>query len=64
MQPTPAEQVQLLFVRNEGAIRAFVRALQPSLADADDVFLSRCRERHRRLSQGQILLRGPAASRG
>jgi RNA polymerase sigma-70 factor (ECF subfamily) len=35
--PTPAEQVQLLFVRNEGAIRAFVRALQPSLADADDV---------------------------
>jgi RNA polymerase sigma-70 factor (ECF subfamily) len=37
MPPTPAEQVQLLFVRNEGAIRAFVRALQPSLADADDV---------------------------
>lgn len=35
--PTPAEQVQLLFVRHEGAIRAFVRALQPSLADADDV---------------------------
>ncbi len=34
---TPAEQVQLLFVRHEGAIRAFVRALQPSLADADDV---------------------------
>lgn len=31
------EQVQLLFVRHEGAIRAFVRALQPSLADADDV---------------------------
>jgi len=30
-------QVQLLFVRHEGAIRAFVRALQPSLADADDV---------------------------
>lgn len=37
LPPTPAEQVQLLFVRNEGAIRAFVRALQPSLADADDV---------------------------
>ena len=37
MPPTPAEQVQLLFVRHEGAIRAFVRALQPSLADADDV---------------------------
>ena len=35
--PTPAEQVQMLFVRHEGAIRAFVRALQPSLADADDV---------------------------
>ncbi len=35
--PTHAEQVQMLFVRNEGAIRAFVRALQPSLADADDV---------------------------
>ena len=31
------EAVQLLFVRHEGAIRAFVRALQPSLADADDV---------------------------
>jgi RNA polymerase sigma-70 factor (ECF subfamily) len=30
-------EVQLLFVRHEGAIRAFVRALQPSLADADDV---------------------------
>ena len=27
----------MLFVRNEGAIRAFVRALQPSLPDADDV---------------------------
>lgn len=37
MPPTAAEQVQMLFVRNEGAIRAFVRALQPSLADADDV---------------------------
>ena len=35
--PTPAEQVQMLFVRHEGAIRAFVRALQPSLVDADDV---------------------------
>ena len=35
--PTPAEQVQVLFIRHEGAIRAFVRALQPSLADADDV---------------------------
>lgn len=33
----PEEQVQLLFVRHECAIRAFVRALQPSLADADDV---------------------------
>ena len=31
------DEVQLLFVRHEGAIRAFVRALQPSLADADDV---------------------------
>jgi DNA-directed RNA polymerase specialized sigma24 family protein len=36
-QPTPTEQVQLLFVRNENAIRAFIRALQPSLSDADDV---------------------------
>jgi RNA polymerase sigma-70 factor (ECF subfamily) len=35
--PTAAEQVQLHFVRHEGAIRAFVRALQPSLTDADDV---------------------------
>jgi len=34
--PTAAEQVQMLFVRHEGAIRAFVRALQPSLPDADD----------------------------
>ncbi len=31
------EQVQLLFVRHEGVIRAFVAALQPSLSDADDV---------------------------
>ena len=31
------EQVQLLFVRHEGVIRAFVRALQPSLPDSDDV---------------------------
>ena len=37
-QPTtPTERVHLLFVRHEGAIRTFVRALQPSLADADDV---------------------------
>jgi len=35
--PTPTEEVQLLFVRNENAIRAFIRALQPSLSDADDV---------------------------
>jgi RNA polymerase sigma-70 factor, ECF subfamily len=36
--PASAEQqVQLQFVRHAGAIRAFVRALQPSLADADDV---------------------------
>ena len=34
---TPTEEVQLLFVRNENAIRAFIRALQPSLSDADDV---------------------------
>ncbi|MEO6755420.1 MAG: sigma-70 family RNA polymerase sigma factor [Chthoniobacteraceae bacterium] len=27
----------MLFVRHEGTIRAFVRALQPSLTDADDV---------------------------
>jgi RNA polymerase sigma-70 factor (ECF subfamily) len=35
--PNATELVQLLFVRHEGAIRAFVRALQPSLSDADDV---------------------------
>ena len=35
--PTAAERVQMLFVRHEGAIRAFVRAVQPSLTDADDV---------------------------
>ena len=29
--PDTTEEVQLLFVRHEGAIRAFVRALQPSL---------------------------------
>ena len=27
----------MLFVRHEGVVRAFVRALQPSLSDADDV---------------------------
>ncbi|MCP4193713.1 MAG: RNA polymerase subunit sigma-24, partial [Planctomycetaceae bacterium] len=31
------EEVQLLFVRHENSIRAFVRALQPTLSDADDV---------------------------
>jgi RNA polymerase sigma-70 factor (ECF subfamily) len=35
--PFPEKQVELLFVRHAGAIRAFVLALQPSLADADDV---------------------------
>ncbi|HAY80319.1 MAG TPA: RNA polymerase subunit sigma-24 [Planctomycetaceae bacterium] len=35
--PSVTEEVQLLFVRHENSIRAFVRALQPSLADADDV---------------------------
>lgn len=35
--PEATSRVQLLFVRHEGAIRAFVRALQPSLTDADDV---------------------------
>lgn len=35
--PTGTEEVQLLFVRHENSIRAFVTALQPSLADADDV---------------------------
>jgi len=35
--PDVTSQVQLLFVRHEGAVRAFVRALQPSLSDADDV---------------------------
>lgn len=36
-EPDAQEQVQLLFVRHEGVIRAFVRALQPSLPDADDI---------------------------
>ena len=36
-KPNATEQVQLLFVRHEGVIRAFVRALQPSLPDADDI---------------------------
>ena len=35
--PTVTETVQLLFVRHENLIRAFVRSLQPSLSDADDV---------------------------
>ncbi len=35
--PDAREAVQLLFVRHENSIRAFVRALQPSLSDADDV---------------------------
>ena len=35
--PSATEEVQLLFVRHEHSIRAFIRALQPSLADADDV---------------------------
>ena len=35
--PAPAELVQLLFVRHVGVIRAFVRALQPEQAEADDV---------------------------
>ena len=36
-QPSHVERVQMLFVRHEGAVRAFVRALQPSFSDADDV---------------------------
>ena len=35
--PNATEEVQLLFVRHENSIRTFVRALQPSLSDADDV---------------------------
>ena len=35
--PDATEAVQLLFVRHENSVRAFVRALQPSLPDADDV---------------------------
>jgi RNA polymerase sigma-70 factor, ECF subfamily len=37
LTPTDIEQVQMLFVRHESAIRAFVRALLPSFAEADDV---------------------------
>ncbi|MBL6843373.1 MAG: sigma-70 family RNA polymerase sigma factor [Verrucomicrobiae bacterium] len=36
-EPDTTESVQLLFVRHESTIRAFVRSLQPSLSDADDV---------------------------
>jgi RNA polymerase sigma-70 factor (ECF subfamily) len=36
-EPDATEAVQLLFVRYENSIRAFVRSLQPSLSDADDV---------------------------
>ena len=35
--PDAQEAVQLLFVRHENSIRAFVRSLQPGLSDADDV---------------------------
>ena len=35
--PSRTEEVQLLFVRHENSIRSFIRALQPSLSDADDV---------------------------
>ena len=35
--PDATEAVQLLFVNHENSIRAFVRSLQPSLSDADDV---------------------------
>ena len=35
--PDATEAIQLLFVRHENSIRAFVRSLQPSLSDADDV---------------------------
>ncbi len=35
--PSATEEVQLLFVRHGNSIRAFVRALQPSLSDAGDV---------------------------
>jgi RNA polymerase sigma-70 factor, ECF subfamily len=35
--PAGEKQVELLFVQHAGAIRAFVRALQPSLSDSDDV---------------------------
>ena len=34
---TPTEQIQLLFVRHEALIRAFITSLVPQLADADDV---------------------------
>jgi hypothetical protein len=34
--PTPAEQVQMLFVRHEGAIRAFVRGLASCAARANE----------------------------
>jgi RNA polymerase sigma-70 factor (ECF subfamily) len=36
---TSSEQVYLKFVQHEGTIRAFIRALQPPLPDADGVLL-------------------------
>lgn len=35
--PTPAEQVQMLFVRHEAVIRGFIGSLITQAADADDV---------------------------
>jgi RNA polymerase sigma-70 factor (ECF subfamily) len=34
---TTVEEVQLLFVKNQNLIRAFVRSLQPTLSDSDDI---------------------------
>lgn len=35
--PSPAEQVQLLFVRHQPVVRAYICSLLPGLSEADDV---------------------------
>ncbi len=35
--PSVTEQVQMLFVRHEGALRGFILSLQPGFSDADDI---------------------------
>ena len=37
LSTTQVEEVQLLFIKNQSLIRAFVRSLQPTLSDSDDI---------------------------